>query len=135
MSVRHQLENGWTVIERTSTTRSVCLSRGKSVDAFLRCTSAVVHIPSERVVLCEHFAGATPEECAADLRVAVVNARPGRSTHRDLWTRMRRSDGRTYRFSIVLGSPIDEADAFESIARRLEGDLFSIITTGMEANA
>jgi hypothetical protein len=126
---------GWKVVEGTSKKQRVSIRKAADGSGLLRCHVWLLHIPSERVVHCVHAIGATEEEREISLRIATVNAVPGRASHRGGWDKQRRHNKRTYRFSIVLGTPIDEDEAFESISRQLEDEIFSSITVGMEVSA
>lgn len=136
VTATHKLDNGWTVIEYDHQTRTVYPSKAKLDDSLIRVTAQIVYVPSERVVRCYHYAGATPQERAGDLRVAFANAQRAKmATHRGCWRRTRHKSKPAWLYSVSIGLDIDELTEFESIARHLEDEIFTSITNGTEVAA
>lgn len=130
----HKLDNGWTVRECEAVGKGVEV--GIAVDGSLaRFVVVIYRRPGAKTVNFAHFEGSTTAERALAVRAAKRRARSRDLPAGDTWSRYK--DPRTggWVYAVVIGSPIDEREAFDSIATQVEDEAFSSITLDMGVTA
>lgn len=118
-----RLPNGWLLVtmeseERVITAPSINTNDlGRFVARLFRC-------PATRELRVVHLAGSTPAERLQSERSALKAARDRSRFFSGYWERFRRtkwSRGKNV-YGLLIGNPINEAEAFESITRGIQTD-------------
>ena len=122
----HQLDNGWAVRERHAMheTASVEPSANTKDNVLARFSVRYVRRHQQKFLTVVHLIGSTDEEQKKSLSTALRwAAKPHRFPLQPYWSRHRDPLYKgNYLYSIRMGGPINEAEAFEKLRRGLHTD-------------